>query len=101
MRCLSDLFFCYLDNKARPSELCIPSQSKRHTIQSFLGQSVYKGRCCYWKGKSGSCDQGANCPCADTHVPGRATVFARLLNRLPLDERPEVQVRLPGSFLLL
>lgn len=86
------LLQAYLDDRTPRGVILLKGNARRQAL-GILGKFVYDGSCCYWLGKANDCSQRSRCPRAASHVAGVPSVFARLLNRLPLDDRPEVQVR--------
>lgn len=87
---LDMLYGAYISNKTRGCHL---PKKRRKDVMNILGRTVYGGQCPYWCLYPGSCYAGDKCPQGASHHAHRPTVYAALLHRLPLDERPEVQVR--------
>lgn len=79
---------------------CLVPQELEHPVHRLLSAAVYPGLCRHWTGR-GSCSD--SCRFTGSHKGDFANVYACLWNRLPLDDRPEVQVGLlaPGGLSLL
>lgn len=89
---ISALLQGYLDKSVLPGTVCLKGDLTT-SATGILNYYAYAGMCSSWRGEPWHCPKRSRCPHARSHVWGVPTVLARLMYRLPLDERPEVQVR--------